>query len=252
MLSAYGNQVAVLRLIARGVSPEVVTPLAIEVADQASPQSRGAILLGSLVMFMIVTIFMGGMYIAIDVTAGERERGSLEPLLANPITEAELVLGKLGAVTVFAAGSFLALLVILMVVLHFVPLEMPGMHVGLSPTAAGWIVVALGPLVLLASVINLTVASACRTFKEGQTALGFITLVPLVVSVLNTLELVDRPRFAMLVPVYAQTLLVDRVLRGEPFAWSEWAQASSIVCSLTLALGVFVIARYDRQRVLFR
>ena len=84
-----------MRLVARGVSPLALRPLNVDEVDVSTPSGRSAILLGMMSYFFIFALLMGGMYLAIDTTAGERERGSLEPLLALPVTRGQLMLGKI-------------------------------------------------------------------------------------------------------------------------------------------------------------
>lgn len=104
-LKAYEQQVGALRLVARGISPLVVRPLAIVDRDQASDVARGAQFLAFLPYMLILGAFMGGMYLAIDTTAGERERQSLEPLFATPVARTHILNGKLGATFAFAMTS---------------------------------------------------------------------------------------------------------------------------------------------------
>jgi sodium transport system permease protein len=93
LLDGYNQQIGVLRLLARGISPVVINPLAVENVDVATPQTQALIFLNMMPYFIVMVVFMGGMYVIIDTTAGERERASLEPLLINPVSRAEFVLG---------------------------------------------------------------------------------------------------------------------------------------------------------------
>lgn len=102
LISEYGSQTAVQRLIVRGISPEVVQPVLVADVDQSTPQSRGGMLLAMLPYLLILTVFAGGSYLAIDSTAGERERQSLEPLLINPVGRGQIMMGKLIATMSFA------------------------------------------------------------------------------------------------------------------------------------------------------
>ncbi|NJN44035.1 MAG: ABC transporter permease [Anaerolineae bacterium] len=123
LLDSYNEQLAVLRLIARGVSPIILQPLAIEIVDVATPQSQAANLLGMMPYFLIFAIFLGGMHLAIDTTAGERERNSLEPLLINPAPRRDMVLGKMGATILFTIVSLVGTLTAFGVLFNVVPLE---------------------------------------------------------------------------------------------------------------------------------
>ena len=97
LLDAWSQQVAAQRLVVRGIHPAVVEPLAVEREDVSTPASRAAMLLATIPFFLVMAMFTGGMPIAIDVTAGERERQSLEPLFAAPVPRSSLVLAKIGA-----------------------------------------------------------------------------------------------------------------------------------------------------------
>src|SRR5205814_9255025 len=108
LLRQYGAQVQMMRLVARGVSPLLMQPLAMESIDLASAASRAARAMGMMAMFLLMSAFMGGLNAALDTTAGERERGSLEPLLLNPAERVALVLGKWGAVA--SLGMLIAVL----------------------------------------------------------------------------------------------------------------------------------------------
>ncbi|HEX7719159.1 MAG TPA: ABC transporter permease, partial [Woeseiaceae bacterium] len=103
-LASYSQELAALRLSARGVSPQVLRPLNIDLVDVSTPSGRSAMLLGMMSYFFIFALLTGGMNLAIDTTAGERERGSLEPLLCLPVTRDQLILGKIMAACVFMAA----------------------------------------------------------------------------------------------------------------------------------------------------
>jgi sodium transport system permease protein len=102
LIDAYSSQIGALRLIARGVSPSITHPISTERVDVATPQSQVLVFLNMMPYFIVLVVFTGGMYVIIDATAGERERGSLEPLLINPVLRRNFVLGKLAASFLFA------------------------------------------------------------------------------------------------------------------------------------------------------
>jgi sodium transport system permease protein len=97
VINAYNGQLRALRLQARGISPELLRPLVVDDVDVSTATGRAALLLGMITYFLLASMLMGGLYLAIDATAGERERGSLEPLLTLPVTRSTLLLGKIGA-----------------------------------------------------------------------------------------------------------------------------------------------------------
>ncbi len=203
-LGAYNQQLASLRLSARGVNLMLLRPINIDEVDVPTPSGRSAMLLGMMSYFFIFALLMGGMYLAIDSTAGERERGSLEPLLSLPVTRAQLILGKIMAACVFMAASLLLSLLSFYVVLEFMPLEQLGMtpNFGLDVVAAAFFLFA--PFILLGASLMTLVASFTKSYKEAQTWLSVVLIAPtlpiLVVSILTL-----RPQLEfMFVPSLSQ------------------------------------------------
>lgn len=245
-LYAYNQQLASLRLAARGVNPLVTRPLNIDEIDVSTPSGRSAILLGMMSYFFIFALLMGGMYLAIDTTAGERERGSLEPLLALPVTREQLLLGKIAATCLFMALSLALSLASFHIALGFMPLEQLGMtpNFGLRTVAAAFLL--LSPFILLGAAVMTLVASFTKSYREAQTWLSVVLLAPtlpiLVVSILTL-----RPRFEfMFVPSLSQHLLLIDMVKNEPL---ESLHVAVSVCS-TLVLGAaltWICARLYRR-----
>ncbi|HEX6259927.1 MAG TPA: ABC transporter permease, partial [Woeseiaceae bacterium] len=148
-LAAYGQELAAMRLSARGVDPTVVRPLNIDVIDVSTPSGRSAMLLGMLSYFFIFALLTGGMNLAIDATAGERERGSLEPLLSLPVMRDRLIFGKIAAACLFMAVSLAISLISFYVTLKFVPLEKLGMTPNFGLGVVGTAFLLLLPFSLL-------------------------------------------------------------------------------------------------------
>jgi len=123
MLGAYAGRIGSMRLQARGVSPAVTIPIAIDEVDVSTPAGRSVLLLGMMTYFIIFSMLMGGLYLAIDSTAGERERGSLEPLLTLPVSRAVLIVGKILATATYMITALALTLFVFAVVLTQVPLE---------------------------------------------------------------------------------------------------------------------------------
>jgi sodium transport system permease protein len=143
ILLGYTQGLGALRLMARGVSPQAAAPLALEELDLATPQKLAANLLSMVPLFLMLAALIGGMNLAIDSTAGERERGSLEPLLLNPVSRRSLVLGKWLATALASTIVALLTLVGLTLTIQHLPLEQLGMKVALGPKEAGLILAAL-------------------------------------------------------------------------------------------------------------
>lgn len=245
-LYAYNQQLAAMRLSARGVNPLILQPILIDAVDVSTPSGRSAILLGMMSYFFIFALLMGGMYLAIDTTAGERERGSLEPLLTLPVTRAQLILGKIMAACVFMAASLLLSLMSFYVVLRFMPLEQLGMtpNFDLGVVAAAFFL--LLPFILLGAALMTLVASFTKSYKEAQTWLSAVLIAPtlpiLIVSILTL-----RPQLEfMFVPSLSQHLILVDMIKNEPL--NGLHVAISVFSTLAIgALLTWVCARLYRR-----
>jgi sodium transport system permease protein len=252
LLERYSATIGRLRLLARGISPTVVDALAVEEVDVATAQSRAAMLLGMAPYFIILAIFIGGMYLTIDATAGERERGSLEPLLLNPAPRSALVLGKTGAAALFSLFAVMETLVGFAVVLNYFPLEKyVGVRMSLDTTALLVILVLSLPMVVLAVALQISIATFTRSFKEAQNYLSLLPLVPAIPGLFLVLLPVKAQLWMMLVPTYGQQLLINKILRGEPtepLHVAVSALATILLGGLMLLLSIHL---FEREKVIF-
>lgn len=215
-LQAYGQEVAVMRLTLRGVSPLVMRPLNIDEVDVSTPSGRSAILLGMLSYFFIFALLTGGMNLAIDATAGERERGSLEPLLCLPVKRDHLIFGKILAACLFMAISLCLSLTCFHFTLKFMPLQELGMTPNFGPLVVLTAFLLLVPFALVGASLMTLVASFTKSFKEAQTWVSVVLIAPtmpiLVVSILMV-----RPSTAlMFIPSLSQHLLLVGLIKNEP------------------------------------
>ncbi len=215
-LYSYSQQLAAIRLTARGVNPLVLRPLNIDDVDVSTPSGRSGILLGMMSFLFIFALLMGGMYLAIDSTAGERERGSLEPLLALPVTRDQLILGKILAACVFMALSLALSIASFSVAIRFMPLEQLGMTPNFGPDVVVKAFLLLAPFILLGAAVMTLVASFTKSYKEAQTWLSVVLLAPtLPILIVSLLTL--RPRFEfMFVPSLSQHMLLVDMVKNEP------------------------------------
>ncbi len=216
VLYAYNQELAAIRLSARGVSPLVLRPLNIDDIDVSTASGRSGILLGMMSYFFIFAMLMGGMYLAIDTTAGERERGSLEPLLALPVTRDRLILGKIIATCLFMALSLILSLISFFFALKFMPLQELGMTPNFGPKVVVAAFFLLAPFILLGASVMTLVASFTKSYKEAQTWLSVVLLAPtLPILIVSLLTLRPRLEF-MFVPSLSQHLLLIDMVKNEP------------------------------------
>jgi sodium transport system permease protein len=245
-LEEYALEIAVIRLVARGVNPLVIQAINVDDVDVSTASGRSAILLGMMSYFFIFALLMGGMYLAIDTTAGERERGSLEPLLALPVTRDQLMLGKIAAACLFMALSLMLSLCSFYVALKFMPFEQLGMTPNFSPLVVVCAFLILIPFALLGASVMTLVASFTKSYKEAQTWLSIVLVAPtLPILIVSILTLRPQPAF-MFVPSLSQHLLLVDMVKNEPVNLLHVA----ISVTSTLAIGAlltWICARLYRR-----
>jgi sodium transport system permease protein len=243
---AWNQEIAAMRLSARGISPLVVRPLNIDVIDVSTPSGRSAMLLGMLSYFFIFALLTGGMNLAIDATAGERERGSLEPLLSLPVIRDHLIFGKIAAACLFMAASLAISLVSFYVTLKFVPLEKLGMTPNFGPVVVGTAFLLLLPFTLLGASLMTLVASFTKSYKEAQTWVSVVLIAPTLPILIVSLLMVRPNLSLMLIPSLSQHLLLVGLIRNEPLDL-EHVLVSVVGTLLTGAALAWVSARLYRR-----
>jgi len=214
MLKAYAGTQGAMRLIARGLSPELMVPLRVDARDQSTPQSRAGMMFGILPYFFVITVLVGGMYLAIDLTAGERERQSLEPLFASPLPRWKILLGKLGAICTFSLASLLICVVAFAVAGRFPPTDQMGMTLNLGFAFAAQVFLLMLPLVLLFAALQTLVAGFAKTYREAQTYLSLLMVIPMLPSMLLTFMPVKTADWMYAVPLLGQQVGITQLLRG--------------------------------------
>lgn len=251
LLSSYSGSLAAQRLLLRGVAPELASPLQLEDVDLATPERLAATLLNIIPLFLVIACFMGGMNVAIDATAGERERGSLESLLLHPAQRVQLVIGKWLATVAFSFAMVLLALAAFMIVAKRVPLQDLGVKVTLSPDTALLMVVALLPLLLLAGAVQMLVATFARSYKEGQTYLQLLLLLPTVPATLLAISPIQSKPWMFAVPVMGQELLLSELMRAEPLNATPFLLSALSGAVLTAACVAFTSRMLGDERIVF-
>jgi sodium transport system permease protein len=250
LLEGYGGQLAALRLMVRGVSPEVIRPVDVRTLDVATPAGRSLLILGMMTYFSFMSMLVGGFYLAIDTTAGERERGSLEPLLSLPVRRAELIVGKMLATSAFMSISLLLTLAAFGLVLQFIPLEALGMSANFGPRVVLAIFAVMLPFVPLGAGLMTAVASFTRSNREAQSWLSVVMLLPIAPIMFAVVNGTKPSATLMMIPSLSQHLLATSLMRGDAIPPLH----ALISAGTTLALGgllVWIAIRlYQREAIL--
>jgi sodium transport system permease protein len=253
LLENYGTYTGALRLIVRGVSPEVIQVVTIEEVDLASPQSRATVLISFLPYFIIFAMFNGAAPIVTDTTAGERERQSLEPLLINPVPRRNFVLGKLLAAFPFSMASLGITLIGFGIVFNVLPVdEYLGVRIALNVSTLLLIFLICLPIGLLASAIQMVVASFAKSTKEAGTYLPFIALIPSLPGMALAFFPVKPALWMMLIPTFGQQILINQMMRAEPVDTMNVITSTVMTLVLSIALFFIAIMLYERERIIIQ
>jgi len=250
LLGTYGNGIAQLRLQVRGVSPLLAAAVAVNEIDVATPTGRAVVVLGFMTYFVLFAILMGGLYLAIDSTAGERERGSLEALLSLPVARGSLVGGKILATCAYMCLSLAISLSAFVFVFRFVPLERLGMSANLGvDTACAFFAICL-PFVPLGAALMTFVASFTRSYREAQTYLTSVLLVPTLPIAFASIYSLKPTRSLMFIPSLSQHLLMTSVLKDEPIAGLDVVASAGSSAVFALVLIVLTARHWRRETML--
>ena len=251
LLSGYGSEIGMLRLQMRGVSPIVMSPLLIRDIDLSTPQSRGMIFMLFLPYILMITAFMGGMHLAIDTTAGEKERRSLEPLLINPVPRWQIMMGKLLATAIFGMASLVLTLIAFRITLPYLPLAALGVDLGLDILAMVGILLVVAPVALMAAALLTVLATYAKSFREAQSYMGLVILIPMIPTLMFMSDPVKPEASMMPIPLFSQNLLIGELVRGEtvPVQWLLYSAAGTLI--FAFALIAFAATLFSRPRVVF-
>jgi sodium transport system permease protein len=233
ILQRYNDLVSKRRIMARGIDPLVTLPLAVQDVDVSTPETRAVIALGTLSYLLLLTMLMGGVYLAIDATAGERERGSLEPLLTVPVRRAHLIYGKVLASSAYMLISLVLAVIAFALVLRFAGLERHGMSIDFGPRTALGIIGGCLPLIPLGAAFMTLLAARTRTYREAQTWLGMVLLVPTLPLLVASVTGLKPTLPLMAVPSLGQHFIIQSLLRDEPLPHTF--TAVSVLATLLLA-----------------
>jgi sodium transport system permease protein len=250
-LERYSSYIGLLRLSLRGVSPEVMWVVQIEEMDTATPQSQALIFISMLPYFIIFAIFNGASPVITDATAGERERGSLEPLLINPLPRGWVAIGKMLSAMPFAIFNLMITLAGFAAIFRLLPVEeLLGVQIGLDMDALMAIFLICLPIVFMACAIQTLIASFTKTTKEAGTYLPFIGLIPSLPGLALAFLPVKPALWTMLIPTFGQQILINQFLRAEPILAMNIMISTVLTLLLSLVITFVAIKLYEGERII--
>jgi sodium transport system permease protein len=249
-VEGFSQQIGALRLVAHGVDPTLLRPLVVDELDVSTPASRSALMLGVLTYFLLFATLTGGLHLAIDTTAGERERKSLEPLLTLPVTRTSLIVGKMTATVCYMLSSLALTLVAFTIALKQMPLEQIGMSSTFGFATAAVAFLLLAPFAPLGAALMTTVASFTKTYREAQTYLTFVLLIPTLPLAFATMLNIEPEPKLMWIPSLSQHLLVTTLIKDEPLTPAFVALSIASTLAFGVLLGSLAVRLYRREAIL--
>ena len=248
LLGQYNQQVGALRLLARGINPGVATPMAISRKDLSTPAARGAGLAAMMLPYLLILgAFIGSLQLVLDTTAGERERQSLEPLLATPARRGAIVSGKIAAACSVGIVSLVLTLLAFRIGAVFAPGAAKQLAVGFHEMAM--MLVVLLPMVFLGGSLLTYIAAAAKSVKEAQSYTTVLILLPMIPTVILMVSPVKNQLWMFAVPFLAQNQMLLKVIRSEAITPAQWGVYMLAAFGLAAALWYLAVRRYHQERL---
>ncbi len=250
VLDGYDARLRSLRFLSRGIDEQIFDPLAISERNVSTAVPTEAFM-GLMVPFMLLfSMMMGGFYLAVDSTAGERERLSLEPLLALPVARWQMVLGKYTAILAFVMLSLVLPLISAFVLFGLLDEGVFTSRYDFSAStfvSAGFLYV---PVALLLTAFLFVIAAFARSTKEAQTQLGVAMMVPMLPFFL--LQFMDVPEhlYTMAIPLLSQYQIVAQLVNGQPVTGAHVTVSAVSSAALALLLMLLAVRRYRQESIL--
>jgi sodium transport system permease protein len=246
-LDMYRQQAGALRLLARGISPAIAAPLAVSHKDLSTPEARKGLAMAFLPYLLILSAFIGGAYLIIDTTAGERERQSLEPLLATPAQRGAIVSGKIAAACAVGLTSLLLTLIGFKVGAQFAPGI--GRQMDVSAIAIARMLLILVPMLFIGTSLLTFIAAGAKSVKEAQSYMSLLMLLPMIPTIMLMVSPVRNQLWMLTVPFLAQNQMLLKVIRSEHIPMLEWATYMGAGFGLAALLWFAATRRYHQEKL---
>jgi sodium transport system permease protein len=247
-LEGYSQQVGALRLLARGIDASVAKPINIGSQDLATPEAKRGVLLSALLPYLLIlTSFIGGAYLILDATAGERERQSLEPLLATPAARGAVVSGKIAAACVIGMGT---LLLTLLAFKFSAQLSTSiGRQLNVSFAAMAQMLLILLPMLFIGTSLLTYLAASAKSMKEAQSHMTWLILLPMIPTFALLVNPLKSQPWQYAVPFLAQNQLLLKVIRNEYIGPQTWAIYLAAGFGLAALLWFAAVRRYHDEKL---
>lgn len=250
-INTWSARIGSLNLLARGIAPEVGITLYLRESNVADDQKMGIFILGSLPMILLLATFIGSIGFSADMTAGERERRSLESLLIMPTSSVAIIVGKWLTSIVLTLGVLLLTLSLLWIALAYLPFNQLGLRVDVNAMAMVQIFSALLPVVLLAVALQLAVSIFARSFKDAQTYVGLLMFIPMVPGFYTLFNPGVYYDWFLWVPILGQQVAIRDLFLGGNLAVGTLLQFWLVALMLTWLFLAIAARQLRRAKIIY-
>lgn len=250
ILNVYEQTINSLRLQHRGIDPATFNSLQVIENDVSTDGADGQMLASILPFLFIMSMIMGGYYLAIDTTAGERERQSLEPLLSLPLSRAAIVFGKYGATLCFVTLSCLLTALSIYTLFRVFPVELLNGQIRFDGASVTQAFLLASPLLFFISALLITVSAITRSTKQAQTYLGLMMTIPMAPFFILQFITVRSSAATMPYPMLSQYQLLESAVLGNTIPWHHIALSATGTLAATALLLALASSLYRRERIL--
>lgn len=247
-LAGYREQVGALRLYARGIDASITRPIALGSRDLATPEAKRGRMLSLLLPYLLILMsFLGGAYLIMDATAGERERQSLEPLLATPAPRGAIVSGKIAAASLVGIVSLLLILLAFKLSAQFAGATAEMLDVRFA--AIGKLLLVLLPMLFIGTTLLSFLSASAKSMKEAQSHMTWLMLLPMLPIIMLAVNPLKPETWQFAVPFLAQNQLILKVIRAEPVSAEIWAVYLAAGFGLAALLWYAAVRRYHQEKL---
>jgi sodium transport system permease protein len=247
-INSYARLIGYKRLLVRGIDAKLLQPVKIIEQDTAQPSSNAMFISTLLGLYLLMAAFMSGLSVAIDSSAGERERNVLEMLLCQPVTTLKIVLAKLCCASTISIIGVVLTLVLTSFSVSFVDLTKIGATFSLNAYSVLVIIMMLLPISFFASALQLFVSFSAKSFKEAQSTVSMIIMIPAMIP-LALMFIDDKPKWLDWLPVSGQSLLMEDLFKGLPINWGAFASTWLVTAVLTVVLVLVLSIKLKSEKV---
>jgi len=244
----YSQSIGYKRLLVRGVDINLLQPIILQEQDTALPTSNAVMVSMFLGMYLLMGAFVSGLSIAIDSSAGERERNVLEMLLCQPVSTLKIVLAKMTCASSISVLSIIIMLALTTISVGFIDLSKIGATFSLNAFSIAALLILLVPLCFFATALQLFFSFQAKSFKEAQSTVSMLIMLPAMVP-MAIMMIDDKPAWVNWLPISGQSMLMEDVFKGLPVDWAVLASTTAITIAMTVALVITLSQKLKSEKV---